>query len=757
MNIQEFRAKYPQYNDLSDEQLARGLHRKYYADMPYEVFAGKFGLNKPSLSPLTDEQRQTAENLRKQTMPEVSGWDIAREGLKGFGEGAVVGATRPLNGATLGAFDWADRNLLGGNVSAFKNDVDSAATSAGLGALNKTAQFGLDLAGNMLGAGGALAKGATKLGLKGIKQAVPLGAAEGLAYGATGTDSADDLGGNLALGAATGALGGAVIHGGLSGLGRLKDSATAGLKGGLTNVVSNPKATKLMNKGLKFGSDEFREEFLNKAYPAARQINSETAGMVNNSLTRRINVPETVAKQKAKYGQYMDEHAADEVLDFSPRDYLSDIVPESGYNPSLGRTQKEYADLLKNRAKKAKVNLYGDINHFLKEGRKPYVRTLKNTLEKPDISYTQNKDGTVKDYFAKKYTNNQTGEPFFDFTYTKNGDVYSKFNTNSNYLANQFKKPVENLSFNGLNSGNQQGISPLPEYMFNVAQNGAVVNPELTNISSLYEGLTPFQANTLDKAVKSGLSKTNQKAGSLESVNKIKQELNDAITNSQTVNPNNRLSSADTSDTVEIRKVKKIFDDVLGAALKGKDKSYRKAKRLEEAYNLGRRYNPNGAGNDDLIPSLTPLENNAFAQGLFKKMTNNPLTGENLAKSAVKYENVLADVLPQNTYDTLISGLNNQSARFSRLNKLGNLAESKLSLPEAEKVFLREQNENNGARVGAILDWGYGKLRGKALERAARKLLDPNYVGKAPVQIDPRLAAGLSAEAFAALTKQKRR
>lgn len=44
MNIQEIRQKYPQYSDLSDEQLAKGLHGKFYADMPFDEFAGKIGL-----------------------------------------------------------------------------------------------------------------------------------------------------------------------------------------------------------------------------------------------------------------------------------------------------------------------------------------------------------------------------------------------------------------------------------------------------------------------------------------------------------------------------------------------------------------------------------------------------------------------------------------------------------------------------------------------------------------------------------------
>ena len=36
--LQDFRRSYPQYDDLSDEQLLGGLHRRFYSDMPLEVF-----------------------------------------------------------------------------------------------------------------------------------------------------------------------------------------------------------------------------------------------------------------------------------------------------------------------------------------------------------------------------------------------------------------------------------------------------------------------------------------------------------------------------------------------------------------------------------------------------------------------------------------------------------------------------------------------------------------------------------------------
>lgn len=59
MNIQEIRAQYPQYQDMSDQDLATALHKKYYADMPFEEFAGKAGLEAP-------KQRGMMESVGRQ-------------------------------------------------------------------------------------------------------------------------------------------------------------------------------------------------------------------------------------------------------------------------------------------------------------------------------------------------------------------------------------------------------------------------------------------------------------------------------------------------------------------------------------------------------------------------------------------------------------------------------------------------------------------------------------------------------------------
>ena len=49
VTMEELRVKFPQYNDLSDEQLLRGVHRKYYGDMTYDDFYSNFGQTKEQM------------------------------------------------------------------------------------------------------------------------------------------------------------------------------------------------------------------------------------------------------------------------------------------------------------------------------------------------------------------------------------------------------------------------------------------------------------------------------------------------------------------------------------------------------------------------------------------------------------------------------------------------------------------------------------------------------------------------------------
>lgn len=48
MDLKQFRKQYPAYNDWSDQELATGLHKQYYSDMPFETFAGQIGYKPPA-------------------------------------------------------------------------------------------------------------------------------------------------------------------------------------------------------------------------------------------------------------------------------------------------------------------------------------------------------------------------------------------------------------------------------------------------------------------------------------------------------------------------------------------------------------------------------------------------------------------------------------------------------------------------------------------------------------------------------------
>jgi len=67
-SIQEVRSKFPEYSDLSDQQLADALHKKFYSDIPINEFYGKIGLggDEPIATPVKPiSKRDTAIDLLK--------------------------------------------------------------------------------------------------------------------------------------------------------------------------------------------------------------------------------------------------------------------------------------------------------------------------------------------------------------------------------------------------------------------------------------------------------------------------------------------------------------------------------------------------------------------------------------------------------------------------------------------------------------------------------------------------------------------
>lgn len=225
--MQEVRQKYPQYDDLSDEQLAEALRRKFYSDMPKEEFAAKIGLTDSSKRvgvgtvPLSKEEyaarvaegKTRSDPLYKGLLG--SGFSAATAGSQSgsmFGWDDEIGSAMmaPIHagidmvqgkGFDLGgAYDKLYKQA-NARKQAYRQDHPVASTvgeiAGGAAIGGKAAQSGLTLAGRSLPVigktGAAALEGAAYGGLYGAGDAKPGERLEGAAWGA-GT------------GAATGAL-----------------------------------------------------------------------------------------------------------------------------------------------------------------------------------------------------------------------------------------------------------------------------------------------------------------------------------------------------------------------------------------------------------------------------------------------------------------------------------------------------------------------------------------------------------------------
>lgn len=93
MNISDVRKKFPQYQDLSDDQLADALHRKFYSDMPAEKFRASIGMSAPEAAPA---QRPMSfwDSLKQAAKPEMGIYRGARDVVDAGAQLAVRGANQ---------------------------------------------------------------------------------------------------------------------------------------------------------------------------------------------------------------------------------------------------------------------------------------------------------------------------------------------------------------------------------------------------------------------------------------------------------------------------------------------------------------------------------------------------------------------------------------------------------------------------------------------------------------------------------------
>lgn len=380
-------------------------------------------------------QEIVAERNRQQ----AEKWNNANplwEGLKSMDLGdwldvggqALQGAERVASGATFGAYDWLNRTL-GGNYAERKQRLQEAADSAGIGLLNELTGAGLELAGNVAGGGGLLGKGLIKTGLRGSKLAAVGGGIDGMLNAGFATENLADLPQNLLIGGISGALGGygmdKTLRKGMTALGPFlaKHSKSFNEIANMKNGVTGEKG---FNKSMRMARKMQSEGNIPTCYPANMQEARDNA----------------IAASKKKYDSLAS--AGDlEILDITNK---LENLPSASMTPLKYDTLPQYQTRLRREAQKSGMGLYGDINHFTKDGRKKMVHTLNRTLKAPDISMLKQEPEGFRLYTMRKYQADGQ-KPMYDLLMQRNEqEIFNKFATDKpRYIAEQFTGPALSL------------------------------------------------------------------------------------------------------------------------------------------------------------------------------------------------------------------------------------------------------------------------------------------------------------------------
>lgn len=249
--MQEVRAKFPQYNDMSDEQLATALHRKFYSDMPFEQFAAKVGLQAVNRDKKVDRERSWGE----------IGKDVGLSAAQGFLSGAqsLVGLPGDAQSLLGAGASWGAGKL------GFSPEVQQGAKTLGLPQLPTTPDVNAAVEsvigpkyqpetdwGRYAGTIGEFAP-AAMAGPGGIVRKAAMAVVPGLAVEGTG-----DLTGDNPYAKAAAGITAAVVTGGRSNLGTkqmLKDVGNSKTAYAKLEQDVNDAYTRLRSAGIKYDAN----------------------------------------------------------------------------------------------------------------------------------------------------------------------------------------------------------------------------------------------------------------------------------------------------------------------------------------------------------------------------------------------------------------------------------------------------------------------------------------------------------------------
>jgi hypothetical protein len=198
--LAEIRQQFPQYDDLSDEQLADGLHRKFYSDLPKDEFLAKIGV--ASTDPYEADAQKLADQIEATTGKAGAGSlfkDSFSLGLSDKVGGVVGGVGSLVKGEGFGK---------GYNTAQRAEEIVLERARERSGGAGTAASIGGSLATGALAKAPAAATWAARA-LQAGKEGAVLGAGQGIG------DAGGSLG-EMATGAVTGGIIGAATGGAAS-------------------------------------------------------------------------------------------------------------------------------------------------------------------------------------------------------------------------------------------------------------------------------------------------------------------------------------------------------------------------------------------------------------------------------------------------------------------------------------------------------------------------------------------------------------
>lgn len=211
--IAEVRAKFPQYDNMSDDALATALHQKFYSDMPEADFRQRIGLptTQPTEGGFAPRDVREAEPSRDQMkaayQEEARGVRDRQSTVGKYADTAVRGLARAIpfagDAAALGDY-------LTGNSQTFQEAKDKQEAMDSVDDTDRpVTSYGSQIAGGLALPGGKMLQSGNLAAR--IGKGAAIGAGYGVAYGAgTGTDLGERAGNAISGGLVGGVAGGAV-------------------------------------------------------------------------------------------------------------------------------------------------------------------------------------------------------------------------------------------------------------------------------------------------------------------------------------------------------------------------------------------------------------------------------------------------------------------------------------------------------------------------------------------------------------------